>query len=342
MDSCLISLIVPVYNVEKYIKKCLSSLIHQTYSNIEIICINDCSTDASGKICDEFADKDHRILVIHKKRNEGLSEARNSGLQVSKGEYIAFVDSDDWVEFSYIEKLYTVICDSKADIAQCAYARIANDTVALQKKTQISRAKIMSGDQAVKMLFSEGIIQPSVEYTVVWNKLFRKDIVKNIKFPKGVIFEDQFFTYRCFDNAKRVCVVKEILYYYRDNSSSITKQEYNIKFQDEIKAHQEQIKYFLSKNYDQTVQLIVARIVPLCISHYLRACFFELKYEEKMAYKYVLNNYRKYLMNKFIPVEYKIKVLVFLVWPDMFFYFKWNVNFYWEEKNGELRATDRK
>lgn len=331
MDKCLISLIVPVYNVENYIKNCLNSLIRQTYTNIEIICVNDCSLDTSGAICDEYAARDNRILVIHKKRNEGLSEARNTGLNISRGEYVAFVDSDDWIDCSYVETLYSAICDNKADIAQCSYVRVANEAVTVQTNWQTGKKYNMTGCQAIKKLYSNTLIQPSIEYTVVWNKLYRRTVVDHIRFPRGVIFEDQFFTYRCFEKAEQICVLDCFLYYYRDNASSITKQEYSIRFQDDIKAHEEQIRFFLDKKNYESAKIVIARIESLCINHYLRSCFFEMDFEKRSAYKYVLKNFVKYLENNYIPISHKLKVFLFLIWPDLFFWLKLNVDYHVED-----------
>lgn len=331
MDKCLISLIVPVYNVENYVSNCLDSLIRQTYSNIEIICVDDCSSDAGGKICDEFARRDSRISVIHKRKNEGLSEARNTGLDAAGGEFVAFIDSDDWVDCLYVETLYSEICNNRADIAQCAYIRAASDVVGVEKKRQTKKVLSLTGRQAIKKLYSNTLIQPSVDYTVVWNKLYRKSIVDHIRFPKGAIFEDQFFTYRCFEKAERVCVLDCFLYFYRDNGGSITKQEYNIRFQDDIKAHEEQIKYFWGKKDYEIAGIVTARIEPLCINHYLRACFFELKTERRSAYQYALKNFVKYLKITCIPASHKFKVLLFLIWPDLFLGLKLNVDYYLED-----------
>ncbi len=331
MVECLISLIVPVYNVESYVRNCLDSLIRQTYSNIEIICVNDCSGDASGEICDEFAAMDNRISVIHKRVNEGLSEARNTGLNIARGEYIAFIDSDDWIDCSYVEILYDAICSSKADIVQCSYVRVANEAVTVQKNRQVGKKLNMTGRQAIKKLYSNTLTQPSIDYTVVWNKLYRRTVIERIRFPKGAIFEDQFFTYRCFERAERICVLDCLLYYYRDNGSSITKQEYNIRFQDDIKAHEEQIEHFLGKKDYEIAKIIVARIEPLCINHYLRACFFELDIERRSAYKYAFKYFIKYLKNDGISVSHKLKVFLFLIWPDFFFWLKMNVDYHLEE-----------
>lgn len=330
MDKCLISLIVPVYNVEHYIRNCLDSLVWQTYTKIEIICVNDCSSDASGKICDEFARWDSRISVIHKKRNEGLSEARNTGLDAARGEYVAFIDSDDWIDHAYVATLYEAIFNHGADIVQCAYIRAANDRIVVQKTQKNGKITEMSGRQAIKRLYSDTLVQPSVDYTVVWNKLYRKSVVDHIRFPKGAIFEDQFFTYRCYEKASRVCVLDCSLYYYRDNVSSITKQEYNIRFQDDIKAHEEQIKYFLGKKDYEIAGIVTARMEPLCINHYLRACFFELNVEKQSAYKYAFKHFAKYLKISRIPVSYKLKVLLFLMWPELFFCLKMNVDYHLE------------
>ena len=151
----LISIIVPVYNVERYIRKCLDSILNQTYYNIEVICVDDCSTDFSGRICDEYAANDLRVNVIHKEKNQGLSEARNTGMKFIKGMYVSFIDSDDWVDQTFIECLYHGMKQYDADIAQCNYANVTDDRFRIHKDIQSNSNNVITGKQALLELYSE-------------------------------------------------------------------------------------------------------------------------------------------------------------------------------------------
>lgn len=184
--SDLISIIVPVYNVEKYIRKCIDSICGQTYSNLEIILIDDGSTDSSGKICDEMAAKDGRILVIHQE-NKGQSQARNVGLDQAKGEYIAFVDSDDYLSLNMYEYLLKSLKENNADVVRCAIKNVYEG----ENIEQVEQV-----DSIVELSLAEMIDGLSKCRTrlVVWNALYKKEILAELRFVPDIIYEDVFFT----------------------------------------------------------------------------------------------------------------------------------------------------
>ena len=217
MDT--ISVIVPVYNVEKYISQCLDSIINQTYSNIEIICVNDGTRDGSRKILEEYRKKDSRIKIIDKK-NGGLSSARNAGLEVAQGEYISFIDSDDWIEETMIEKLYRNITSLDTDIAICGVHQYD------EKKKEIDD----SNKYYTLEYFDKSFDNRSFTYeetkpfimdvcVMAWNKLYRRSLIdqEQARFPDGLIFEDGPFFFTLFFKARGVSIVREYLYYYRVN-----------------------------------------------------------------------------------------------------------------------------
>ncbi|MCI8949845.1 MAG: glycosyltransferase [Lachnospiraceae bacterium] len=327
----LISVIVPVYNVERYIRKCLDSILGQTYSNIEVICVDDCSTDFSGRICDEYAEKHSRLKVIHKRENGGLSEARNTGMDFAKGVYISFIDSDDWVDQTFIECLYEGIKQNHADMAQCSYANVTNDCFPLHKDPLLDDNKVLTGKQALMELYSESSVYASVVYTVVWNKLYKRELVSGLKFPEGRMYEDQFFTYKCFQHAKKICVISEKLYCYRESGNSITRRGYSIHFQDEIVAHEEQIRYFKQKDFE-FASVVIARIEPLCIMHYAISEFEDNDKAKRNAYRCSWKYLYAYLKNKKICFQNKVKLMGFLIHPDLFIQNKWDISFSVKDK----------
>lgn len=211
-----ISVIVPVYKVEEYLERCVSSLCHQTYKNLEIILVDDGSPDNSGKMCDELAKKDARIKVIHKK-NGGLSDARNEGIEKSTGEYIAFVDSDDWYDPNMLEILYNLCEKNQAEIAECSYRSIYKDSV-LAETTCSGSVMKFTPVQAIESNLDWKYCKP-----VAWNKLYRRNIIGDIRYPVGKLHEDEFTTHLYYLAAKRIMYVDiALVNYERRNLNSIT------------------------------------------------------------------------------------------------------------------------
>lgn len=211
----LITIIVPVYNVEKYIKKCIDSILHQTYKNLEIILVDDESPDNCGTICDEYTQKDYRVRVIHKK-NGGLSDARNIGLKIANGKYIGFIDSDDYIKRNMIQDLYNLLKEKNADISICAYELLNED----EKPKANKSGKIYSFDsiEAIRELLMSKLITSHC-----WNKLYKKELWENIEFPIGRKFEDIAVMHLIFEKAKRIVYKDEIGYYYIKRNNSIMK-----------------------------------------------------------------------------------------------------------------------
>lgn len=208
----LISIIVPVYNVEQYIEKCVISIMNQTYKNIEIILVDDGATDNSGKICDELKEKDNRITVIHKK-NGGLSDARNAGLKIAKGEYIGFVDSDDYIEQDMFEALYKINKQNDADISIVSFYELYGGKVIGVRASK--SLEVFNKIDAIKELLIDTKIQ-----SYAWNKLFKRELFKDINFPTNKNFEDIATTLLLFEKANKIVLLESPKYYYvrRDDS----------------------------------------------------------------------------------------------------------------------------
>lgn len=215
----LISIIVPVYNVKEFLNKCLISIISQTYRSIEIILVDDGSTDESGLICDMYKEKDKRIQVIHKK-NGGLSDARNMGLHIAKGEYVMFIDSDDYLNIHMVEELYCSIVELKADVAICGFKRVENDNINIYEKPGITQHKVISGRQVIVDIYSG---KGENTTFVAWNKIYKRELFVNngIEYPFGRIYEDTFTTYKLLYHASKVAITEACMYYYRIRQGSI-------------------------------------------------------------------------------------------------------------------------
>jgi glycosyltransferase involved in cell wall biosynthesis len=215
----LVSVIVPIYNVELYLEKCLDSIINQTYKNLEIILIDDGSPDNCGKICDEYVLKDKRIKVIHKS-NGGQSSARNIGLDIAKGEYIAFVDSDDYIADNMYKDLVDIAQKENADIAICAHYIVNYKGDRISQEDNISNLTI----DEIRYLI---LMDKCSNYP--WNKLYRADLFKNLRFYAGVYFEDMFIMPTLFFSAKKIVSTKEPYYYYNCKNQNSTMSIFNAK-----------------------------------------------------------------------------------------------------------------
>lgn len=230
MENPLISIIVPVYNVEKYLKKCLDSLLNQTYRNIEIIIVNDGSPDDSQTIIDKYLQKDERINCVIQE-NGGLSSARNTGIENATGELLAFVDSDDWVEPDMIHSLYSALKKNKADIAICD---VSTDFENGEQKTVLKQAE--GYPDTIKTKENKDAFLAIDCFAC--NKLFKKKLFSdsNIKFPKGLLYEDIATFPRLFVRAQKITFVRKSLYHYIVRSGAITQTSFRLKGLDYLKV----------------------------------------------------------------------------------------------------------
>lgn len=238
----LISIIIPVYNVEAYLKQCVESVLKQQYKNIQIILVDDGSTDGCGELCDMFQKEDDRIEVIHQ-RNKGLSVARNRGLDAAKGKYIAFIDSDDYVAESFISGLYKMLIQYDAQIACCNYICSKKD-INFPRKNK-SGVRILSS----RMMLKEWHGKYKKVETVVWNKLYRKELFSAgneiIRFPEGRNHEDVCVTHRLVARSTKTVITEQKLYFYRKRKDSIVGRRITAKeIDDIIYAHQVRLEFF--------------------------------------------------------------------------------------------------
>ena len=214
----LISVIVPVYKVEPYLRKCVDSILAQTYTNLEVILVDDGSPDNCGAICDEYAVKDARVKVIHKP-NGGLSDARNAGMAVMQGKYVAFVDSDDWIEPQMYQRLYELLMEYDADMAFGGVADevIENGAVRTVKTSDYGQSPFAEDKLAAMRRYFCGS-------WAAWDKLYRAELFEGITYPVGEINEDEAIVLHLLDRCKRVCYTNEVFYHYmkRKNGESIT------------------------------------------------------------------------------------------------------------------------
>lgn len=240
--NSLVSIIVPVYKVPDFINRCVESLVSQTYKNIEIILVDDGSPDDCPAICNRLAEKDDRIVVIHKE-NGGLSSARNAGIDRASGDYIAFVDGDDFVTADYVEVLLKACKENNVKLSVCGYYEYYSDD---NMKAFVSdKSYVLTGDDAVRDIFT----MKNDVHVVAWNKLYARELFKdgNIKYAEGKLHEDVFTTYKFCAATENVACVNKACYYYVQRAGSIINQSFHSKRLQLIEAV-ESIEPFVKKN----------------------------------------------------------------------------------------------
>lgn len=306
----LISVIVPIYKVENYLKKCINSIVNQTYNNIEIILVDDGSPDNCGIICDEYAKKDKRVKVIHKK-NGGLSDARNYGIEASTGDYIIFVDSDDYISKNMCEILIKNALKYDADIISCNYKEIYSDNnrEKINKQSIKKELEIYNNLEVIYKYFFDY----TIDINVVWNKLYKRKIFFGnncVRFPKGKLHEDDYTVCKLYYYANRIVIINDALYYYVRHCNSITGRFSEINILDKIDAIIEH--YNFAKNKDIKLKYMVQAKGIDCYKDYIclqstekinkkiidfRECILKNK---KNIFKNPYMNWKKYI--KFILI----------------------------------------
>ncbi|EKO5748950.1 glycosyltransferase family 2 protein, partial [Enterococcus faecalis] len=250
----LVSVVIPVYNVEKYVEKCLDSVINQTYQNLEIIIVNDGSTDNSLSVCQKKKLSDSRIKLINKE-NGGLSSARNAGIECAQGEFICFIDSDDWIELDYIEVLLNGMENTNVDISVIQMIKVKDfNKIAFQSESQ-TKWDIFERETAMRELFSSNLIGYSAN-----NKLYRISLFKSIRYPEGMLMEDKGTTYRLIDSSTKVAVNGSTKYHYYLRDNSILRTDFNQKNFDSFIIHEE-ILNFMDEHYPSISPKVKSRYV---------------------------------------------------------------------------------
>ena len=258
MNQNLLSIITPVYQVEQYLPQCLDSILAQTYPHWELILVDDGSKDQSGEICDEYAKKDGRIRVIHTE-NRGAGAARNTGFAHATGEYVVFVDSDDYISENMIERLYMTIHKSKYDLVVCNFLRTypdgKNDFTTQFPDMEISGREVLAHWKTQK---NYGL------WTVPWSKIIRKSILDQVKFPEGKYFEDEFFSDQLFLRCDRVRVIPDSLYVNRVRTSSTMNSQKTRNYLDLIDAFQARIELYLEQSLpvDEVYKILIYLLEP--------------------------------------------------------------------------------
>lgn len=302
MNSDKISIIVPIYNVEIYLERCISSIVSQSYSNLEIILVDDGSLDQCPKICDVWAEKDKRIKVIHKK-NGGLSDARNVGLKIASGKYIGFIDSDDYIASEMYEKLYQSMVNSNSDVSACSVMMVWEN----EKHTQLLTStinKILDRNQAQKALLDESDLKQPV-----WYKLYKAELIKDTLFEVGKQHEDVYWSYQVIGKANTISIIDYVGYYYVQRSSSIMGVKYSEKRLDAIEAICRRQEYFIEK-FPFLIQDGLINIYFQCLYQGQQALKMRDRKQKKNVFRILKNAIKKYPLTNIelnsLPFSYRM------------------------------------
>lgn len=303
MEYPLISIIIPVYNVEKYIDECVGSVCKQSYKNVEIILVDDGAKDTSGMMCDRWAEKDSRIQVIHKE-NGGLSDARNTGLKAALGEYVMFVDSDDILSDKIVECLYSSIRDSKAQISICDPIHLRPDDI--PKYQASNEIKVYNAEDAL----CEMMYQTSFLFSA-WGKLYERRLFDSVSFPIGLLFEDVAIMYKLFAQCDKIVYLDAKLYGYLHRENSITTSKFTKRDCDILDICEKQVEF--GRGFSQNVYCAaVTYQVVGALRVYLNAPY-TVEYAEKIKYSkdIIRSNLKEVLKNKRSRLKLRISLILF-------------------------------
>lgn len=257
-----ISVIVPVYNVEKHLNECVDSILAQTFTDFELILVNDGSQDNSGAICDEYASKDNRITVIHQE-NQGQAASRNNAVAIAKGEWIHFVDSDDLIHPQMLEILYGAV-DENTLISMCGvYKDCSLSESFFSPKSDYSFKKHPINEEELVLMYHEGY-----QFWVVWAKLIKKEIVEKYSFTPGRIYEDSAVAFKWIHVAKNVNITDEPLYFYRVNPNSTMQVDFSLKNLDRLWAFEEQINFYENTDFNELKKAVYRKYAVVCAKTY--------------------------------------------------------------------------
>jgi len=305
-----VTIVVPIYNVEKTLARCLDSIINQTLQDIEIILINDGSTDKSGDICAQYAAIDNRIQVIHQP-NGGQAQARNRGIIQATSEYIGFVDSDDWVDSQMYQAMYEQAQASKSEIVACNFWRITPKKSYLQYSGKHQTIEY-NREQAMAEIFNNSVLTFSV-----WNKIYRRELFDNISFLEGMIFEDIDISYRLIQAARKISYLNKPFYSYEYNNTSTIRSGFSLKQLDEQKALSGMYEFY-KNNYPHLAELVYFQLFWSTIINYT---LIKIWYKKELdKYQYLLKFDRHLLwgltINRKLSFIKRIKVFGCLLLPD--------------------------
>ena len=317
-----ISIIVPIYKAEKYLERCIESIVKQTYQNLEIILVDDGSPDKCPLLCDKWANLDSRVVAIHQE-NRGISAARNVGVQKSSGEYIMMVDSDDYISRNMVEYLYNAIKSTDTDLSICNFKKGNDEKFLFEQELGIDNIEIIDSVTALKRSYVSD--DKALQYIAPWGKLYKKSLLDGIVYPEGKIFEDIYVTHKIIYKCNKISVTDESLIYYYQHPESIMNKEFHIGKLDYLQALEERIHF-----YDNHKLLELRKIA---YDEYLHSLIWEYSrskdiLKSESAMKYIKNCFREAYKRNYSSIRYpketKVFLGVFYVNPELIIWY-WRI-----------------
>lgn len=313
-----LSIIVPIYKVEPYLRCCIDSILAQTFTDFELILVDDGSPDNCGKICDEYARKDSRIRVIHKE-NAGLSDARNTGIEAAAGGWLMFIDGDDYIACDMVEKLYRAVTERGAQMAVCGVTFFDEASSCI---TPESWRRLQDGDCKGRDIL-ETVTQehPYIDsvYVIACNKLFAASLWKEMRYPVGKIHEDEFMAHRCYGKCDKVVILSEPLYFYRQNPNGIIKRPYSVSRLDYFDALADRIRYYKEIELTDCIDAMLYHFYDQLREKYFRLVDDRQNHNRMVeCRKSARELYFDFFKSKTVSYTVKIATLCFLYCPPFY------------------------
>lgn len=301
----LVTVIIPIYKAEKYLDRCIISVVHQTYQNLEIILIDDGSPDLCPELCDKWAQKDNRIRVIHQ-ANRGISEARNVGIANANGKYILMVDSDDYLYDGMVEVLYKALTTEDSDLAICDFQKGIEESFDFSYDSEIS-VEVIDGETALYRIYLGD--EKALQYVAPWGKLYKKKLFDKIQYPESKIFEDIFVTHQLLFRCEKIAVIPQKLTYYFQNPTSIMNSKFHVGKLDYLPALKQRIDFFQEHH--------LKKLQEIAYEEYLHALIWEYSrvndlLGDKEQMKYIVLCYRTVYKYGYASKRYPKENAIFL------------------------------
>lgn len=319
----LITVIVPAYMTEQYLDRCIASICQQTYANLEIILIDDGSSDCSPEICNKWGEMDRRIKVIHQK-NQGVSAARNVGVKESHGNYIMMVDSDDYLYAGMIETMYITQKKYEVDLVICDFIKGNSENFEFPNIMD-SQVELISAETALRRIYESD--EKALQYVAPWAKLYKKELFEEISYPEGKIFEDIYITHKILYKCKKIAVISRKMLYYFQHSESIMNREFHVGKLDYLEALKERIYFF--HNHE------MRELETIAYDEYLHSLIWEYSrtrdlLNNKAAMREIVERYREIYVKGYSSKRYRDENVLFL-WG--FFLNPELIIWYWKVKS---------
>ena len=314
----IISIIVPVYNVESYLERCIESILNQSFKEFELILVNDGSTDSCKDICNEYKKRDSRIVVVNKK-NEGVSSARNLGLDLAKGEYIGFIDPDDFINKDMYKILFDTIQANNSDMVICDYYKVNEDDINkfrnLKCNCENIKIKNLNNLESIDNLFLTG-----EKFIFAWNKLYKRELFNDLRYEKGRIYEDEYLAHRILYKCNKVSIIEAKIYYYVQRKGSLINSPFTVRRFDKVYAIKDRVDFLREKNLTYLEDKAEKTFIDYFVWNYFVAYqrLENIESELKILKKMFNRVFFKSLDNKFISLKEKLTLVLLYLSPKLY------------------------